>query len=117
MAKSKGSDHLDDMLEWENKQYTPWEYAQEGKLPPYLKAEGNKKRAAILFFIQGAACSLFLVLMVMNGSGLPEDWMELLFPALFAILGFMAAANYLKKWKAAKLIRKKTRPRKKKRRA
>ena len=39
MPTSKGPDHIDDMMEWEKKQYTPGEYAQEGKLPPYLKAE------------------------------------------------------------------------------
>jgi hypothetical protein len=115
MAKPKDSDHLADMLEWQEKQYTPWEYAQEGKLPPYLKAAGNKKRAAILFFVQGAVCSLFLVLMVLNGSGLPEDWLGLLAPALLAILGFMAAANYLRQWKAEKLKKETAKPHKKKR--
>jgi len=60
MPTSKGPDHIDDMMEWEKKQYTPGEYAQEGKLPPYLKAEWNKKSSAILFCVQGGICVFFI---------------------------------------------------------
>lgn len=52
MSKSKDSDHIDDMLEWENKQNTPWEYAQEGKLPSALKSTGHPGLAAILFCVR-----------------------------------------------------------------
>ncbi len=53
MSKSKDTDYIDDMLEWQEKQYTTWEYPQMGKLPPHLAAPGNKRNAAILFFAQG----------------------------------------------------------------
>lgn len=114
MPKSKGSDHIDDMLEWEKKQYTPWEYAQEGKLPPYLKAEGNKKSAAKLFYVQGGICVLFFSLIILNSSNLEDDWTELLVLAAYAILCFIIATNYLKKWKTAKLLKEKRKAHRKK---
>lgn len=107
MSKSKGSDHIDDMLEWENKQYTPWQYAQEGKLPPVLKAAGNLKLVAILFLCQGGICVFVLALMILNSSNLAADWAELLIPAAYAVICFLVAVNYLKKWKAKKAHRKK----------
>ncbi|MGE4352569.1 MAG: hypothetical protein AB7D36_00600 [Oscillospiraceae bacterium] len=108
MPKSKRSDPIDDMLKWEKKQYTPWEYAQEGKLPLPLKARGNKKWATILFLAQGLVCLLLFGLMIRNGS----DLVELVILFAYTILCFMIAANYMKKWKAAKLAGKKTRPHK-----
>lgn len=115
MSKSKGSDHIEEMLEWEKKQYTPWEYAQEGKLPPYLKAKGNQKRAAILFFIQGGIIVLIIGLTLLQDSNVIEDWPGLLFLAAIAVLCFMAAANYLRKWKATKLLKDKQKTKKIKR--
>lgn len=32
MPESRQTDHTDDLMEWGEKQYTPWEYSQEGKL-------------------------------------------------------------------------------------
>ncbi|MDN0031873.1 hypothetical protein QVN85_03055 [Oscillibacter valericigenes] len=102
MSKSKDFDHIDDMLEWENKQYTPWEYAQEGKLPPVLKATGNPRLVAILFLCQGCICVLLLALMILNSSNLAADWTELLIPAAYAVICFLVAVNNLKKWKVKK---------------
>jgi hypothetical protein len=107
MSKPKGSDHIEDMLEWEKKQYTPWEYAQEGKLLPILKAEGNKKLAAVFFYVQSGICVLFIVLNILNSSDLMENWTNLLFISAYAILCSIIATNYLKKWKAARLIKRK----------
>jgi hypothetical protein len=107
VSKPKDSDHIEDMLEWENKQYAAWEYAQEGKFPPSLKAVGNKKLAAILFFIQGGISVILIAIVILTSSKLAEIWPELLFPAAIAALCFMAAANYMKSWKAAKLQREK----------
>ena len=45
-----GNDPINDFIDWQNKQFTPWEYFSEGKLLPYIKADGNPKRAAILWF-------------------------------------------------------------------
>lgn len=115
MSKSKGSDHTDDMLEWENKQYTPWEYAQEGKLPPALKAAGNSRLVAILFLCQGGICVLLLALMVLNSSNIAADWTELLIPAAYAVICFLVAVNYLKKWKAKKLFKENSQAHRKKR--
>lgn len=115
MSKSKDSDHIDDMLEWENKQYTPWEYAQEGKLPPVLKATGNPRLVAILFLCQGCICVLLLALMILNSSNLAEDWTELLMPAAYAVICFLVAVNYLKKWKVKKLFRENNQAHRKKR--
>lgn len=94
MSKFKDSDHIDDMREWENKQYTPWEYAQEGKLPPVLKAAGNLGLAAILFLCQGGICVLLLALIILNSSNLAADWTELLIPAAYAVICFLVAVNY-----------------------
>lgn len=115
MSKSHGSDHMDDMVEWGQKQYTPWEYAQEGKLPPHLKAEGNKKWAAIAFFVQGIICTLITILILLNDQSHEERWLESLIPALIAVLYFFVAANYIKQWKAAKLKTEKSRTHRKKR--
>lgn len=110
MSKSRGPDHIDDMVEWGQKQYTPWKYAQEGKLPPYLKAEGNKKRAAILFFVQGIIGTIVVVLVLLSEGG----WLPLLIPAVISVLCFMASVNYLKQWKAIKLKKEKERSNRKK---
>lgn len=96
MSKWKGSDHI-------NKQYTPWEYAQE--LPPVLKAAGNSRLVAILFLCQGGICVLFLTLMILNSSNPVADWTELLIPAAYAVICFLVAVNYLKKWKVKKLFK------------
>lgn len=115
MSKSRSSDHIDDMVEWGQKQYTPWEYAQEGKLPPVFKAKGNKKRAAIFFFIQGIVCAIVVVLLLLKNSD--GEWQQLLIPAVYAVLCFLASANYLKQWKAVKLKKEKERARRKKKKA
>ena len=114
MPKSKGSYHINDILEWEKKQYTPWEYAQEGKLPLFLKAKGNKKLAAILFYVQGGICVLFFFLVIFSSSNLDEAWTELLVLAAYASLCFIVAANYLKKWKTVKLLKEKRKATRKK---
>jgi len=102
MPESRKTDHIDDLMEWGEKQYTPWEYAQEGKLMPFLKAAGNKKLAAILFFVQGGACLLPIISAILNSSDLMNNWTGLLFPTLYTVLCLMIATNFLKKWKAEK---------------
>lgn len=115
MPKSKNNEHIEDMLEWEEKQYTPWEYAQEGKLPPVLKAEGNKKLAAILYFVLGGIFVLAAAGYLLSGAWaeFADNWPTLLITPVLAVLCLMAAANYLRKWKAEKLLRKKARLKKK----
>lgn len=117
MSKSRGSDHIDDMVEWGQKQYTPWEYAQKGKLPPVIKAKGNKKRAAILFFIQGIVCTIVVVLVLINNQDSEQGWLQLLIPAVFAVLCFMAAVNYLRQWKTIELKKEKERSKRKKKKS
>ena len=52
--KKRGQDsQLNDMLEWQNKQYTPWHYYQKGKTIPGIAGEGNLKVNAIVHTIGG----------------------------------------------------------------
>lgn len=107
MPKSKDPDHLDEMLEWQQKQYTPWKYAQEGKLPPHLKARGNKKLAAALFFFQGGVCLLILALTFANSDKPQENWAALLSLAIYSALCFFVASGYLRQQKAEVLQKEK----------
>ena len=111
MSKLKDTDHIEDMLEWQEKQYTPWEYPQMGKLPPHLTARGNKKNAAILFFVQAAFGLGFFVLYLTTGKS--DDtlgkWILLVLLFAYSILCLMAGFNYLRKMKIEKQERKEQR--------
>ena len=111
MSKPKETDHIEDMLEWQKKQYTTWEYPQMGKQPPYLAARGNKKNAAILFFAQAVLGLGFVALSVIKGDSeyTMGNWIfrGLLFA--YSVLCLMAGVNYIKKLKNEKLFRKEQR--------
>lgn len=99
------------MLEWQEKQYTTWEYPQMGKLPPHLAAQGNKRNAAILFFAQGVIGMGFIVLYLTSGKS-DNTLGNLIFLVLlfgYSILCLMAGVNYIRKRKMEKLIRKEQR--------
>ena len=108
MSKSKGSEPIDDMIEWEEKQYTPWEYAQKGKLPPHLAAPGNKRNAAILWLVQAVVC-LFIALMLLlkfdANDDTVSDYISIGILAIYSTLCFVVGINYIKKWKIEKMIR------------
>ena len=111
MSKSKDTDHIEDMLEWQEKQYTPWEYPQMGKLPPHLAARGNKKNAAILFFVQAFFGLSFFVLYLtteMSDDTLGK-WITLVLLFAYSILCLMAGFKYLRKMKIEKQERKEQR--------
>ena len=38
--------YIEDFIEWQEKQFTPWHYISEGKVVPSISAEGNPKRLA-----------------------------------------------------------------------
>lgn len=111
MSKSKGTDHIEDMLEWQEKQYTTWEYPQMGKLPPHLAAPGNKRNAAILFFVQAVMGMGFVALYLIKGDSEDTLGNRMFLGILFAysILCLMAGINYIRKQKIEKLIRKEQR--------
>lgn len=108
MSKSKNSDPIDDMIEWEETQYTPWEYSQKGKLPPHLAAPGNKRNAAILWLVQAVVCLLFAVMLLLKFDTYDDtasDCISIGILAIYSILCFVAGLNYIRKWKAEKMIR------------
>lgn len=108
MSKSKSTDHIEEMLEWQEKQYTPWEYSQMGKLPPHLTAPGNKRNAAILCFTQAILGTAFITLSLVFNKD--EDsigkWIFLVILVGYSILNYLAGINYLRKMKSGKLTRK-----------
>lgn len=113
MSKPKNNDHIEDMLEWEEKQYTPWEYPQKGKMTPAMKAAGNKKLAAIPFLVFGGVFVLAIALSLISGIWKTGDLPTLLITAAFAVLYLMVGANYLRKWKNVKRLQNKVKNKKK----
>lgn len=41
---------IDNFVNWQNKQYTPWSYVSDGNLLPNVEATGNPKLYAIMLF-------------------------------------------------------------------
>jgi len=67
MGKKRGTGNLiDNYVDWQKKQYTPWSYIQSGKLLPHIEATGNPKRVALLWFFQ-SALSLIIGITVVVG--------------------------------------------------
>lgn len=69
MKKNKDEqNYVNDMIEWQEHQYTPWHYISKGKLPPESKAVGNQTLAAVSLFV---CAFLFIVLLIAicYGSG------------------------------------------------
>jgi len=67
MSKRTGkNEQLRDLTDWQQKQYTPWQYFSEGKLLPYIDTKRNPKRVAILWFMQ-ASISIFLGIVTFIG--------------------------------------------------
>lgn len=88
MSKSEGPGPINELKEWQEKQYTPWKYAQEGKAPPFVKAGGNQKRAAAFFFALGAVSACFAALEALNGPDRAGDWPGLAVSAVLTVLFF-----------------------------
>jgi len=44
-------DYLDELQEWQENQFNPGHYIGNGKIPPYIKANGNPGLMAIVYYI------------------------------------------------------------------
>lgn len=52
-------DHIEEMIEYQNHQFSPGYYVGTGKTPPAIKASGNAMPLAIWMFIQAAGLIIF----------------------------------------------------------
>ena len=65
--KDKQNNQLSDMVEWQDKQYTPWHYYQKGKTVPGVAGEGNLKLFAIVQTIVGGLGIAGLAIAIISG--------------------------------------------------
>lgn len=90
-------DHIDLQRQWQEKQYTPWEY---GGTPPPGMLYGNERRLAIYYGTGGAVCLVFAA----AGFAGTEKW-PMLFFAVPGLVFFWVCARYVRKFRSRKRSR------------
>jgi formate hydrogenlyase subunit 3/multisubunit Na+/H+ antiporter MnhD subunit len=61
MKKNRsGNNTINDFIDWQNKQFTPWSYMTGGRLSPFVEAKGNPKRISITWF------AMFLIIVFLG---------------------------------------------------
>jgi hypothetical protein len=100
--------HMDDLQEWQENQFNPGYYVGNGKIPPYIKAEGNPILASIPFFVGGLGMFAGFVLLIIFRKNCfldPSDYSTQIIAYVFALiitfcfsaLFILAGINYIRK--------------------
>ncbi len=89
-------DYIDLQRQWQEKQYTPWEY---GGTPPGM-FYGNERRLAVCCGTGGAMCLVFAAAGFAGTDGWP-----MLFFAVPGLVFFWVSARYVGKFRSRKRSR------------
>lgn len=88
-------DYLDEMQEWQEKQFTPGAYYPPGQLPFYLRGHGNCLLLAIVFFCNAVLGAVFAVWFLC----IDDTGMRIAGGVMAVVTGLFVSAglNFLKK--------------------
>ena len=121
MGKNKKhgrNNQLNDMIEWQDKQYTPWQYSQKGKTIPGISGEGNLKLKTIVVTIVGVLVIAGSIVGIITGIMYsdPELSYILLFVIGICVWDIAVHWNKYNKLKVYKEMEKQKRQKKKRKR-
>ena len=63
-SQQEEQNHIEEMIEYQNHQFSPGYYVGTGKTPPAIKASGNAMPLAIWMFIQAAGSFIFYCFLI-----------------------------------------------------
>ena len=96
--KRRRESQLDEMLEWQQNQYSPGHYYPEGKTIPGVSGEGNLKLKAIVYTIIGTYAILGSIAIILS-SFFSDGGEELIFYLVFGFFILVCIWEIIVHWR------------------